>query len=289
MGVSIIPLPSLTSILLTSLQFVRNLMFQFNLNSALTQQYVTCDLSNCLRLRQDIHALFDTKSFVLVPKNGLPIIHFLAKGLDYCREFHNRTTGTLAVHPAFLYARFAWAIFPLIANFSRRRDVRLSVYNEETTTWEPTTASGFARKVAAQATSTKRRRRDRDVEMDVRDATSGPANVDELGDPNIPLTKRLRTMTPTPAAHAKLQASFCKIGPLPPSTSPPPGCQLTKWIAVTANPAFAWSGLGWHPDLDRIELMRERALAEREPIRHGIEVKRQLEMLERQGCLWEEE
>lgn len=203
--------------LLTSLQFTRNFMFQFNLNSALTQQYVTCDLSNCLRLRQDLHALFDTKAFVLVPKNGLPVVHFLAKGLDYCKKFHNRTTGSLAVQPAFLYARFAWAILPLTANFTGRRDVRLSVYNEDTAAWEPTTAGDFARKVSAEATPTKRRRRarDEDLVMDGHDASSEPADVGEGGDHNLAPRKRPRIALPRPATHSKLTDVFSKIGPHP--------------------------------------------------------------------------
>lgn len=57
---------------------------------------------------------------------------------------------------------------------------------------------------------------------------------------------------------------------------------------VAANPEFAWDALGWHPDLDRIQEMREKALQAREPVRHQLEVKRQLEVLEREGVLWEE-
>lgn len=64
-------------------QFVRNLMYQFNLNATLSEQYITGNISNCIRLCQDLHALFDTKSFVLKPKHGVAVVHFLVKGVDY--------------------------------------------------------------------------------------------------------------------------------------------------------------------------------------------------------------
>lgn len=134
-------------------------MYNFNLNVTLSNHYVTCDLANCFRLRQDLHTLFDSKAFVLVPKHGFAVVHFLSKGANYCKEYHNRTTGLLAVSPAFLYARFGWAILPLVANFAQRRDVRVAVFNEDTATWETTTAGAFAARKAAASTPTKRRRR----------------------------------------------------------------------------------------------------------------------------------
>lgn len=38
------------------MQFTRNLMYQFNLKS---EQYLTCDISNCILLRQDLLAPFN--------------------------------------------------------------------------------------------------------------------------------------------------------------------------------------------------------------------------------------
>lgn len=60
---------------------------------------------------------------MIVSKNTSPVVHFLAQGATNCNEYHNRPTAPLAVNPAFLYARFAWAILPLIVNFVNRRDV----------------------------------------------------------------------------------------------------------------------------------------------------------------------
>lgn len=145
---------------------MRNLMYQFNLNATLSEQYLTCDVSNCIRLRQDLHTLFATKSFVLAPKNGVPVVHFLVKGVDYSKMYHGRATAALNVNPAFLYARFGWAVLPLIVNFARRRDVRIKVYNEESAQWEITTAGAVRVKEAAAKTPTKPRRRARDMDVD---------------------------------------------------------------------------------------------------------------------------
>lgn len=176
---------------------MRNLMYQFNLNATLSEQYLTCDVSNCIRLRQDLHTLFDTKSFVLAPKNGVAVVHFLVKGVDYCKMYHGRATAALNVNPAFLYARFGWAVLPLIVNFARRRDVRIKVYNEETAQWEITTAGAVLVQQAAAKTPTKRRRCARDdSEQTV------PGDILE--------TKRMRLATPLPIQA--LTDSFNNIG-----------------------------------------------------------------------------
>lgn len=259
---------------------MRNLMFQFNLNGSLSQQYVTCDLANCLRLRQDLHALFDTKAFVIVPKNTSPVVHFLVQGATYCKEYHNRPTAPLAVHPAFLYARFAWAIFPLIVNFANRRDVRVTVYNEDTTSWEQTTAGEDAEKVFGDRTPTKRRRRARDDDAEMEEVEqAGPAEMESV------------TYSPTHSTSVteRLNDTFNNIGKPPFPLSPHVPLADLRENVVAKNPAFAWDGLGWHPDLDRIEVMRQKALALREPVRHHHEVLRQREMFARHGSLWDDE
>lgn len=255
------------------------MMYQFNLNASLSEQYLTCDVSNCIRLRQDLHTIFDTKSFVLAPKHGVPVVHFLLKGVDYCKMYHGRPTAALNVHPAFLYARFGWAVLPLIVNFARRRDVRVKVYNDETAEWEITTAAAFLAKEAAAKTPTKRRRRTRD--LDAEDSEQ-PVSGGAAG------TKRTRVASPPPPIPIQaLSESFNKIGLTPGFASFV--CLLLTLRLVAANPEFAWDGLGWHPDLDRIQALREKELALREPVLHRIEVKRQVQLLDRQGSLWEVE
>lgn len=262
---------------------MRNLMFNFNLNGALSHQYVTCDIANCLRLRQDLHTLFDTKSFTIVPKNATPVVHFLVQGASYCKEYHNRPTSPLSVNPAFLYARFAWAILPLIVNFARRREVRITVYNEDTTSWENTTAGEVAKKALADSTPKKRRRRARDDDAETEEAEeAGPAEPASV------------THAPTHPSSVteKLTDIFHKIGTPPPSPTPCPShlpLADSHHHVVAKNPEFAWEGLGWHPDSDRAEQMRQKALAQREPVRHRLEIKRQREMYARYGALWDDE
>lgn len=175
-------------------------MYQFNLNATLSEQYLTCDVSNCIRLRQDMHSLFDRNFFVLVPKNGVPVVHFLAKGINYSRMYHGRATAALNVNPAFLYARFGWAVLPLIVHFARRDDVWIKVYNEETAQWEITTAGAVLVQQAAVKTPTIPRRR-------AGDESDPPVSGDVVE------TKPMRLATPMPTQA--LTDSFNNIGVMP--------------------------------------------------------------------------
>lgn len=69
-------------------------------------------------MRCDVHRAFDSARFVLVPKQGQWVAHFLEKTAHYTSQHHNRP---LQLPPnvalQFYLARFAWALFPRTKNF----------------------------------------------------------------------------------------------------------------------------------------------------------------------------
>ncbi|RPB22140.1 hypothetical protein L211DRAFT_351032 [Terfezia boudieri ATCC MYA-4762] len=97
--------------------FVSQGMSLFNLNQRLSLAYITSDVLNCLLLRDDIHRVFDNATFVIVPKNGKYVSHFLEQTTNLGHLYHNCETWELGVRAEFLYARFAWAVLQLHDTF----------------------------------------------------------------------------------------------------------------------------------------------------------------------------
>lgn len=50
--------------------------------------------TNKVKLRNDLHDIFDNHQFVVVPKNGTYVVHGLVAhtlcGREFCAQFHNR-------------------------------------------------------------------------------------------------------------------------------------------------------------------------------------------------------
>ena len=116
-------------------------MARYNGFNTLDQRYALDDPRNGITLRSDLHSEFDAKRIVIVPKRGylmdaeegptseplhgsdhLLVIRYMVQCLDpqinLLDSYHNRCTlGLDGIRPEFLYARLAWAIFPLLAFF----------------------------------------------------------------------------------------------------------------------------------------------------------------------------
>ncbi|KAF4627294.1 hypothetical protein G7Y89_g10862 [Cudoniella acicularis] len=104
--------------------FQRNGMSRYNLNPLLVATGPIEDTANALLLRQDLHTHFDAHKFIFAPKqrNGeeeIPIVtHLLIASRELGILHHNvRLKPILDVDIAFLFARFAWSIFTLLAGF----------------------------------------------------------------------------------------------------------------------------------------------------------------------------
>lgn len=98
--------------------FVSNNMAQYNLNRRLRSSEGINDVSNGMLLRSDLHNLVDSQYFVFVPKRGSWVTHAIMCSHDIQRFYHNRRLHNVAgVAPQFLYARFAWTLFPFVGPF----------------------------------------------------------------------------------------------------------------------------------------------------------------------------
>jgi hypothetical protein len=103
----------------------------------------TTDVANLIALREDLHSIFDQRSFVLVPKGSAFYVHFLAVTQDFGPIYHNREVRglTSVVSAQFIFARFAWAIFCYDAGFATSR-IAITVWNEVTEEWQEQTKDG---------------------------------------------------------------------------------------------------------------------------------------------------
>lgn len=104
--------------------FQRNSMSRYNLNPLLVATGPTEDTANALLLRQDLHTHFDAHKFLFVPKKRadgeeMPIVtHLLIPSRELGIIHHNMRLKPIPdVDMAFLFSRFAWSIFNLIAGF----------------------------------------------------------------------------------------------------------------------------------------------------------------------------
>lgn len=228
---------------------MRNQMFLWNLNDQLDERYRTYDIGNLIRLRSDLHKSFDNKSFVLVPKRGIPTVHFLRQSPDYAKLFHNRTTEALVLSPSFLYARFGWAILGAVENFVSHDSIRIKVYDEATSEWKHSTVGRMRQTAVAAAT---------------------PVHQKRKADPSPPSPRRLRprrTADNTVNAFHKAGMSFPPLLHL--------SYRITNKRIVSANPTFAYDALAWYPGISYYNEMRERYLMQKEPDLHLRELKRQ--------------
>jgi hypothetical protein len=109
--------------------------------------------TNGILLREDVHTLWDRKShFSIVPKpTDLPAasrtdieqqhsaysptlhIWFPIRDQELYAQFHNlRLRQMRGIHPEYLFARFAWDVFPMLETFLTARQTRyLLVQSEE--------------------------------------------------------------------------------------------------------------------------------------------------------------
>ena len=106
--------------------FRDNEMYQYRRQQRRTGDSAIHDISNVLLLRVDVHRAFDKQQFVFLPKlDGLLSVHVLGESKEIRSLYHNRKLHQTSVAPEYLFARFAWAIFPLIGGFLQARFRRL--------------------------------------------------------------------------------------------------------------------------------------------------------------------
>jgi len=104
----------------------------YNLNQMLPRHHTINDISNAISLRWDVHRAFDDRKFVILPKEGSWVIHFLSPTKDLGKLYHN-TAVRLPPNVATtnLLARFAWSIFHSLRLLDGRGRRHLRLRTEE--------------------------------------------------------------------------------------------------------------------------------------------------------------
>ncbi|KAL8910072.1 MAG: hypothetical protein Q9171_004626 [Xanthocarpia ochracea] len=70
--------------------------------------------ANLMLLRADLYKILDDKMFVIVPKKGRLVSHFLVPANKYVYMHQNSEIQPTRVTIDFFFARLAWAIFPML-------------------------------------------------------------------------------------------------------------------------------------------------------------------------------
>jgi hypothetical protein len=106
--------------------FADNAMDRYRELGGRTGQDVADSPANLIRLRRNVHLLWDSLFFSIVPKespNGETAetrwcAHGMVQDEELYADYHNRPTKSLAGRSVeYLYARFAWDIFPKVIGF----------------------------------------------------------------------------------------------------------------------------------------------------------------------------
>ena len=105
--------------------FADNEMDQYGELGGRTGQDVADCSSNLIQLRRDVHYLWDSFYFSIIPKktpkdDGIITwrTHSMSEHLEILEDIHNKTTQPLSGRRVeYLFARFAWDLFPKIFGF----------------------------------------------------------------------------------------------------------------------------------------------------------------------------
>jgi hypothetical protein len=97
--------------------FEANGMGEYNLSQTLLGDWVLDDVRNAIALRRDIHSEFDERKFVIAPKQSKWVVQSMGHTNSLGDDFQNTQIHLKGVSTHFLYARFAWTIFPFPSSF----------------------------------------------------------------------------------------------------------------------------------------------------------------------------
>lgn len=100
--------------------FARNAMHHYNSALQSTSDQID-DVRNGFLMRRDLHHAFDKSVFCLAVKEGKVVSHFLERTYEIGPMYHNTTFRLPEADPSveFVWARFAWSIFPAVGSFAR--------------------------------------------------------------------------------------------------------------------------------------------------------------------------
>ena len=170
------------------LWFSQNGMFQYTQQQRPGTEPID-DSCNAILLRSDIHTIFDQKRLVLVPKISAFVVHILAPGStsELVDLYHNVQLQPLAgVAVEYLFARFAWAVFTLAANFLQQGYGRMLVVRGENGEIRETESTGDQCRQFSLSQGTKTRSQSpRKRQREVNGTTAAEEDLDVCGEDNI--------------------------------------------------------------------------------------------------------
>lgn len=101
--------------------YQENRMDQYRVDTRKAGRQAINDACNVMLLRADLHRAWDKMRFVHVPKQSAGKMEFVTHLLNHSPElgelYHNAKLHRLGVARECLFARFAWAVFPLLSGF----------------------------------------------------------------------------------------------------------------------------------------------------------------------------
>lgn len=99
------------------------------------------DSRNIFALRWDLlSSLFDKEKWVVVPKDGQMVVHFIDQSYETAALYHNKMFDTAHSSHEFLFARFAWAIIEQVRSAvppMLRKRFRLTIPTSESAVNDP--------------------------------------------------------------------------------------------------------------------------------------------------------
>ncbi|KAI9769518.1 MAG: hypothetical protein M1840_003995 [Geoglossum simile] len=251
--------------------FLRNMMGFYNVNPNLRAP--TDDMSNAVLLRRDLHFEFDSRVFVIVPKGPTIgfVVHFLEPTIDIGPAHHNQRLLPIdEVTPQFLFARFAWAIFPALSNFMRQgakryvTRVRANDGNKTETLWAET----------GEQKPTKGSRQKRGIRTDSIAEESGPEQIQEdiHMDESLDslLSEELKALEASEMEEdlSAVKLRFPDFPPFKPTDydgdhidDQAEATQKRDQQALDAT----WGTISWYPGHRRVARLKEKWLKEQRP------------------------
>lgn len=181
----------------------RNGMARYNMSSSSNSN----DPANTLLLRADLHALFDRAMFVFVPRvmadseNAQLGFHLLEPAENLEVSYHGHVLQAVRACTEMLFARFAWAILPLIKPFlmgeQRRRVITMAENSASTDKDGFVSPEGCASLFSSkESRGAKKRKAD--------DASDADETESSCLDDELRPRKKLRVST----RHVSVQDSF---------------------------------------------------------------------------------
>lgn len=139
-------------------------MTEWNSDLTLDPDNLLRDLGNAVLLRSDMHTAFDQRKFVFFPKDSEGfVLHMLEPTPDIGPLYHNTRVSIPQCSLEFLFARFAWSIFPSLSGFLSRPSrsrlvVRLKADTGERVTEEITNTGVLGRRATASRSNSPTKR-----------------------------------------------------------------------------------------------------------------------------------